>query len=354
MKAYNAKPVSLARGRIIKLDANENPYDLPVEIKRLIFEELKAVRFNRYPDPDAMKLRMAFCKEIGLPLSWNMAGNGSDELILYISLVFAKRKILYFSPTFAMYRIIGISSGARAVDIPLKSGFELPLERILRQNDADIIFISSPNNPTGNCFRKEDILEIVKRKNSLVVLDEAYVEFCRDSFLPYLERFKNLVILRTFSKAFGLAGLRIGFMLAHPGIIQEVNKVRLPYNLSLFSQVAGRIVLTDSRYLNSSLRQIISERERVFENLCNISGMYPYPSQANFILFHTISSSDKICSYLARKGILIRNLNGYGGLKNCLRVTIGTREENNLFLARLKESIVAISGMEIKYDQEKK
>ncbi len=334
---YNARPVSLSKGTyIIKMDANESPFDLPPGIKRSIFNDLKKIGFNRYPDPDALELRKDFSKKIGLPLSWTAAGNGSDELILYISLVFAKRKILYSSPTFAMYRIIGISSGAAAKDIPLEAGFKLPLERILREKGADIIFISTPNNPTGNCFREEDILEIIKRKNSLVVLDEAYVEFCSDSFLPYLKKFENLVILRTFSKAFGLAGLRIGFMLAHPAIIREVNKVRLPYNLSLFSQTAGRIVLKNSHYLNSSLREIISERERVFKNLCSIPGICPYPSQANFILFHTSASSDKIWSYLARKGVFIRNLNGYGGLKNCLRVTIGTREENDFFLKKMR------------------
>jgi len=236
-----------------------------------------------------------------------------------------------------MYRVIGISSGAEVVDIPLQTNFELPVEHILKQKDASIIFISSPNNPTGNSFRKEDILKIIKTTKALVVLDEAYAEFCKDSFLPLLMRYQNLVILRTFSKAFGLAGMRIGFMLSHPYIIQEVNKVRLPYNLSLFSQVAGRIALEKRRFLTRSIKTIISERERVFENLCRLNGIYPYPSHANFILFKTCTCSDKLYSYLTKNGVLVRNLNGYGGLKSCLRVTIGTRRENNLFLERLKK-----------------
>ncbi|MBL7170520.1 MAG: histidinol-phosphate transaminase [Candidatus Omnitrophica bacterium] len=319
-----------------KLDANESPYDLPAEIKRRVFNELKRLSFNRYPDPDALKLRTAFSKKVKLPLKWITAGNGSDELILYLTLTFAKRKVLFFSPTFAMYRVIGISCGAKAINIPLKTGFRLPLERILKQKDASIIFISSPNNPTGNCFSKDDILNIIKKTNAMVVLDEAYAEFCKDSFLPYLKRFKNLVILRTFSKAFGLAGMRVGFMISHPYIIREVNKVRLPYNLGLFSQVAGRVALEKSHFLTRSLRTIISERERVFENLCRLNGIYPYPSQANFILFKTCSCSDKLYSYLIKNGVLVRNLNGYGGLKNCLRVTIGTKMENDLFLERLR------------------
>lgn len=321
---------------MVKLDANESPYDLPLKIKQLIFKELQQANFNRYPDPGALNLREAFSKKIGLPAKWILAGNGSDELILYLALAFARGKVLFFSPTFAMYKVIGSSCGAKVLDIPLESNFALPMKQILKQKNAGIIFISSPNNPTGNCFRKEDVLNIVKNTNALIVLDEAYVEFCKDSFLLYLKKFKNLVILRTFSKAFGLAGMRIGFMLAQPRIIQEVNKVRLPYNVSLFSQISGRVVLEKSHFLNLSVKTIISERERVFKELSCIKGITPYPSQANFIFFKIRDSSDKLYAYLVKKGVFIRNLNGYSGLRNCLRVTIGTRKENNIFLERLR------------------
>lgn len=331
MKPYSAGPLSIWCR--VKLDANESPYDLPDRIKQLIFTELRHVQFNRYPDPDSIRLRRAFGKRTGLSLKWIIAGNGSDELILYLCLAFAKKKILFFSPTFVMYRHIGISCGVKPVDIPLKSNFELPVEQALKKKGIDIIFISIPNNPTGNCFKREDILEIIKKTQALVVLDEAYAEFHRDSFLPYLRQFENLVILRTFSKAFGLAGLRLGFALSHPYIIQEVNKVRLPYNISLFSQIAGRIVLENMHTLRHFIKSIVSERERVFKRLSCMEGVYPYPSHANFILFRTVFSSDKIYSYLVKKGVSIRNLN----FRDCLRVTIGTKKENDMFLKILGE-----------------
>ena len=321
----------------IKLDANESPYDLPLEIKRRIFKELTTTRFNRYPDAEARDLREAYARRFGLPIEWITAGNGSDELIMYIILAFARNKIIFSSPTFAMYRVIGISCGAKVVDIPLDNNFELQPKKIVSEKGASIIFISRPNNPTGNSFKKEEVINIIKKTKALVVVDEAYAEFCQDTLLPYLKRFKNLVILRTFSKAFGLAGIRVGFMLGQPYLSELVNKVRLPYNLSLFSQVAGRIVLGNSRLLDDSLRTIMAERDRLFEDLKTIDGFSPCRSQANFILFRTSFPSSRLSSYLARKGILIRNLNGYPGLKNCLRVTIGTKKENNLFLRSVRE-----------------
>ncbi len=336
LSAYEAKDIPCK----VKLDANESPYGFKDALK-----VVKSINTNRYPDPAAKELKKLVSMELRLRTENIMHGNGSDELIYYLITTFGG-PVLYPIPTFSMYGIISQALGEKRIAIPLDKEFDLELEKILKaikKQKPKLIFLSSPNNPTGNCFSSEKILRIIEtnsslvsRHSSLVILDEAYQPFASDKgFMPMLKDYKNLVIMRTLSKI-GLAGLRVGFLIADGEIINEVNKVRLPFNLNSLSQAVAVKVLKNKKALKSYIKAIISERGRLFSEMAKIKGIKPYPSEANFILFR-VKEPDKIYKRLLKKGVLVRNMNGV--VNNCLRVTVGTPEENRIFLNAMKEVI---------------
>jgi histidinol-phosphate aminotransferase len=329
LSAYEAKDIPCK----VKLDANESPYGFKDALK-----VVKSINTNRYPDPAAKELKKLVSMELRLRTENIMHGNGSDELIYYLVTTFGG-PVLYPIPTFSMYGIISQALGEKRIAIPLDKEFDLELEKILKaikEEKPKLIFLSSPNNPTGNCFSSDRILKIIEVSNGIVVVDEAYQPFASDKgFMPMLKDYKNLVIMRTLSKI-GLAGLRVGFLIADGEIINEVNKVRLPFNLNSLSQAVAVKVLKNKKALKSYTKSIISERGRLFSEIAKIKGIKPYPSEANFILFR-VKEPDKIYKRLLKKGILVRNMNGV--VNNCLRVTVGTPEENRIFLNAMKEVI---------------
>ncbi|MDP2755134.1 MAG: histidinol-phosphate transaminase [Nitrospirota bacterium] len=329
LSAYEAKDIPCK----VKLDANESPYGFKDALK-----VVKSINTNRYPDPAAKELKKLVSMELRLRTENIMHGNGSDELIYYLITTFGG-PVLYPVPTFSMYGIISQAFGEKRIAIPLDKEFDLELEKILKaikKQKPKLIFLSSPNNPTGNCFSSDRILKIIEASNGIVVVDEAYQPFASDKgFMPMLKDYKNLVIMRTLSKI-GLAGLRVGFLIADGEIINEVNKVRLPFNLNSLSQAVAVKVLKNKKALKSYIKSIISERGRLFSEMAKIEGIKPYPSEANFILFR-VKEPDKIYKRLLKKGVLVRNMNGV--VNNCLRVTVGTPEENRIFLNAMKEVI---------------
>lgn len=329
LSAYEAKDIPCK----VKLDANESPYGFKDALK-----VVKSINTNRYPDPAAKELKKLVSMELRLRTENIMHGNGSDELIYYLITTFGG-PVLYPVPTFSMYGIISQAFGEKRIAIPLDKEFDLELEKILKaikKQKPKLIFLSSPNNPTGNCFSSDRILKIIEVSNGIVVVDEAYQPFASDKgFMPMLKDYKNLVIMRTLSKI-GLAGLRVGFLIADGEIINEVNKVRLPFNLNSLSQAVAVKVLKNKKALKSYIKSIISERGRLFSEMAKIKGIKPYPSEANFILFR-VKEPDKIYKRLLKKGVLVRNMNGV--VNNCLRVTVGTPEENRIFLNAMKEVI---------------
>jgi len=337
LKAYEAKQIPCK----VKLDANESPYGLALKVLRHL-QSRKGQRLfgalNRYPDPQARSLKKLISRYSGVSQENILHGNGSDELIYYLITTFGG-PVLYPVPTFSMYGIISQAIGEKTIEIPLDEAFDLDLEKILqaiKRQKPKLIFLSSPNNPTGNCFSSERILRIIDFTSllSLVVVDEAYQPFSsRRAFLPLLTDYKHLVIMRSLSKI-GLAGLRVGFLLADKEIIGEVNKVRLPFNLNSLSQAIAIEVLKDRKTLQSHIRSIVSGRERLFNELTRIDGIEPYPSEANFILFR-VKDPDKIYRGLLKKGVLVRNMKGV--VDGCLRVTVGTPEENRIFLSALED-----------------
>ncbi len=335
LRAYQAEEIPCK----VKLDANESPYG---------FRALKSVKTNRYPDPEAKALRNLVAKQFKIKSENILHGNGSDELIYYLITTFGG-PVLYPVPTFSMYGIISQVLGEKKIEVPLDSKFDLDIEKILKavkRYKPKLIFLSSPNNPTGNSFSSEKILKIIETTSSLppsplslslVVIDEAYQPFSdRKSFLPMLKTCRNLIILRTLSKI-GLAGLRVGFMLADSKIIKEVNKVRLPFNLNSISQELAVEILKNRSLMRSYIKSIISERKKLFNEMKKTEGIEPYPSDANFILFR-VEESDRIYKGLLRKGVLVRNMKGI--IDGCLRVTVGTPGENAVFLKTIKELLL--------------
>jgi histidinol-phosphate aminotransferase len=323
LQAYQAAEIPCK----VKLDANESPYGLKV---------LKSVKTNKYPDPEAKTLRKLVAKELKVKFENILHGNGSDELIYYLITTFGG-PVIYPVPTFSMYGIISQALGEKKIEIPLDKQFDLDMDKFLgtiKKARPKLIFLSSPNNPTGNCFSSDRIMKIIKQSKCMVVVDEAYQPFSdKKSFLPFLNIYKNLVVLKTLSKI-GLAGLRVGFMIANIEIINEVNKVRLPFNLNSLSQKVAVDVLRNRQQMQSNISLIISERKRLFNEMKKMKGITPYPSDANFILFK-VRKADRIFKSLLKKGVLVRDMTGT--VNNCLRVTVGTPGENNAFLRALKE-----------------
>lgn len=329
LRPYEAKEIPCK----VKLDANESPYTINIAPDKKILR-----RLNRYPDPEAKELKKAISKNLKINTDNILPGNGSDELIYYLITTFGG-PVLYPVPTFSMYGIISQALGEKNIGIPLNKDFDLDIDKMLaaiKKYSPRLIFLSSPNNPTGNCFSAESILKIIEASKGIVIVDEAYQPFSSDrGFLPLLKDYKNLAILRTLSKI-GFASLRVGFLIADAGLINEVNKVRLPFNLNALSQAMALEAFKNKNIIESQIKNITSERERLFEELSSIKDITPYPSEANFILFKT-KNTDVVFQKLIKNGVLVRNLSS--AVKDSLRVTVGTPEENNFFIKALRKSI---------------
>jgi len=327
----------------IKLDANESPY--PPGLSAGVRSELTRVlkMLNRYPDPEARQLRGILSRALRVGIDNVLHGNGSDELIYYLITTFGG-PVMYPVPTFSMYGVIAQALGEERVEVPLDGEFDLDVDKMLMSIERyrpKLIFLSSPNNPTGNCLSSERILRIVEftlsgttHHASLVIIDEAYQPFSgKRGLVSLIKHYRNVVIMRTLSKV-GLAALRVGFMIAGRDIIREVNKVRLPFNLNSVSQAVAMAIMRNKEAIKSNIEMITSERKRLFTEMSRIEGIHPYPSDANFILFRA-RKADAIFNGLIKRGILIRNMKGT--INDCLRVTIGTPSENTTFLNALRE-----------------
>ncbi|MDP2166868.1 MAG: histidinol-phosphate transaminase [Thermodesulfovibrionales bacterium] len=327
LRAYEAKEMPCR----VKLDANESPFGFKVRQS-----VIKRISTNRYPDPEARALRGALAKQLEVKPPNILVGNGSDEIIYYLITTFGG-PVLFPVPTFSMYGIIGKALGESIIGLPLDGSFDLDLPLMLgalKTARPKLTFLSSPNNPTGNCFSSDRMLKVIESSSALVVVDEAYQPFSSDKgFLPMLKDYKNLLILRTLSKV-GLAGLRTGYLIGDEAIINEVNKVRLPFNLNSYSQAIAVSAIEDRKAMRSAIKAVVSERERLFEALEGIKAATPYPSEANFILFK-VKNSRRVYNKLLKQGVLLRDMSG--AVDGCLRVTVGTKAENNFFLKALKE-----------------
>jgi histidinol-phosphate aminotransferase len=333
-------------GKLIKLDAMENPYRWPDALVDEWLEILRCVELNRYPDPGAGALTAKLKQSMQVPEAMRVIlGNGSDELIQMLALAVADkdRVVLAPEPTFVMYRMIAAFAGMRYHAVPLADDFSLDVDAMLAamsQHQPAIVFLAYPNNPTGTLFSAAAVEAIIAAAPGLVVVDEAYAPFTDASFMARLGQAPNLLVLRTLSKM-GLAGLRLGLLAGPAAWLGEIDKVRLPYNINVLTQVSALFALEHKATLDAQTTQIRRDRARLFTALAAIDGIEPYPSEANFILFRTLPRQAAVVfSSLTAQGVLIKDLSGGAGrLQDCLRVTVGTPEENAAFLAALHNAL---------------
>ncbi|MFC2091385.1 histidinol-phosphate transaminase [Elusimicrobiota bacterium] len=335
LKAYRVE--SIAAGEI-KLDAQENPYDLDKRVRSLIDAQISRTSLNRYPDPRYRRLKKQVARYCGVSDDNILVGNGSDELImdLFMCCGGPGRTAVFPEPTFSMYRILSDLTDTRHTGIKMDSEFRLPWKKIV-QADPDIVFIAYPNNPTGNCFSRDKIIKIIEQTDALVVVDEAYYEFSGKTFVKYIKKYKNLVVLRTFSKAFSLAGIRCGYIAANNDFLKQLRKVQLPYNMSILNQKILQVVMEESPHVLKSTEKILESRSRMYSRLKKIPSLTLYPSDANFILMK-LKNIDAVLTRLKKNRIAVRKFSS-ADLQDHLRVTIGTEEENESFLSTLETAL---------------
>ena len=329
----------------IKINQNENPFDVPADLKEGLLEFARTRSWARYPDFVQHRFAQKLAEHTGWTSEGILVGNGSNELIQATLLVTMGpgAKILLPVPTFTLYKLTSTILGAEVTEVPLRRGdreFQFDTEAICQavsEQQPDVLIICSPNNPTGNRMPIKDIESLVQLSDGLVLVDEAYFHFSDATCLPLLSQYGNLIITRTFSKAFALAGLRVGYAMGSPELMAEVFKAKLPYNLNFFSQEVAIRLLDQWDVLAERVGTLKAQRKIVHEALNDIEGVTAYRSYANFVLFETPHAPGAVFSKLAERRILVRDVSKYPLLSQALRVTIGTAEENQRFLAALAE-----------------
>ena len=351
--AMNAYHVPYSAG-MVKLDAMENPYTLPAALREEIAKLAQQAAYNRYPDARATHLRARLREVMGVPDAADiLVGNGSDELIQTLMLATARpgALVLGVEPSFVMFRLIAEFCGMRFLGVPLDAGFELDAERTvdaIRAHRPALVILAYPNNPTGNLYDDEAMARVIAAAPGLVLVDEAYHAFAGRSCMRQLAGNSSLLVMRTLSKL-GLAGLRLGMLAGAPEWLEHLDKVRLPYNVNVLTQLIAERVLQHHEVLAKQAASIRAERTRVFEALVALPGVQPYPSDANFILFR-VPSAESIFIGLKARGVLVKNLHGsHAALDQCLRVTVGTPEENRQFLVALRAALGAAQARDSRH-----
>ena len=343
VRSIAAYPVPSAVG-FIKLDAMENPFTLPEGLQQQLAQRLARQPLNRYPlaDPRGFKERLA--KAMGVPPGLAlMLGNGSDELIHLLIQACARPQAVVLSPApgFVMYEMAARFDGCRYVGVPLKPDFSLDREAMLAalaEHRPAVTFIAFPNNPTGNLFDRAAIEAVLRAAPGIVVIDEAYLPFAQETWMPQLARWPNMLVLRTMSKL-GLAGIRLGYLAGHPDWIAEFDKVRPPYNVNVLTLAAADLMLENIAVLDEQAVAVRAERARLMAALRTLPAVTAFASAANFILFR-VRDADRVFAGVKQRGVLIKNVAGsHPLLAGCLRVTVGTTAENDSFIKALRAAL---------------
>jgi histidinol-phosphate aminotransferase len=340
----NLRAYSLAPDRArVKLNQNENPWGVPHAVRKETLRRLDQLAWSRYPDFVPERLHEQLADFAGWTADGIIAGNGSNELIqaLLMTSIEPGKQLLISEPTFALYRQIGTVLGGEVVSVPLSQDLTYDAPALIsevKSSAPDVTIICSPNNPTGCVLEPADLESLLKTSNGLVVVDEAYHEFSGQSVVPLLRRHENLVVLRTFSKAMGMAGLRVGYLLAAPALVIEIRKAVLPYNLNVVSQTAAEVALElyESEF-KPVIKKIIEARDSLYADLRQIDGLEPVPSRANFMLVRSELNPRFVFAELLRRDILVRDVSKYPMLSNYFRFSVGTTNENEQLLSALHE-----------------
>ena len=340
LRAYTLSPHRAS----VKLNQNENPWDAPARIKEEVLRRFAARKWSRYPDFVPASLNDRLAQFAGWKTDGVIAGNGSNELIqaLLMVTIASGKTVLICEPTFALYRQVTTVLGGEVITVPLTSELKYDDEALLKTVETrqpDVTIICSPNNPTG-CVMDEAVLKsLLNMSRGLVVIDEAYHEFAEQSVVPFLNDHENLIVLRTFSKAMAFAALRIGYLLAAPDLVREIRKAVLPYNLNAFSQIAAEVAVENyETELRPLVKQIISERDRVFQELSRINGVTPVASKGNFMVVKSAATDPaRIFTDLLKRDVLVRDVSSYPMLSEYFRFNVGTPEENERLLKGIRE-----------------
>ncbi len=323
---------------IHKLNANESPFTLTDNVRAKFLDWLQnRENLNIYPDTDSTELRAAISRFWGLDCENVVCGVGSDQIIDYITKAFLEfgDKIIIPNPTFSMYALTSIINRGKIIEAPLNEDYSVDVENTINiTNDqrAKLLFLCTPNNPTGNSLNEQSLKRVLEGVNCVVVVDEAYAEFSGGTIIPYINKYENLIVLRTFSKAYSLAGARVGYAVACEQMIEVINKVKAPYNLPVMSQMLAVLALEDSEEYKKRVDYLKAQRESLYIELKKINWLEVYPSDGNFIF---AKSSKLITNALEEKGILIRRFGKPMENAEVVRFTVGTKEQNSQLLMYL-------------------
>ncbi|MDZ7393281.1 MAG: histidinol-phosphate transaminase [candidate division KSB1 bacterium] len=327
--------------QIVKLNQNEFPADVPEPVKQEILARLAATAWQRYPDGQAKELTKAIAEYVEVPAEWVLVGNASNELIQAVVAATCESGdvMVTVSPGFAVYSRVATTLGVSVREVPLREDFSFDAEAMAEAAQGTrLVIFASPNNPTGTSMLPDEMERLVARVDCLVCVDEAYFEFHGESAVPLLRHHGNLVVLRTFSKGWRLAGLRLGYLVGPPGLVAEIGKARLPFSVGVFQQVAGQVVLAHRTLMQQATREVVNQREKLLTRLQQMRGLVVVPSRANFLLFrHEHVPATRLFGALRERGVLVRSFGG--ALSQWLRVTIGTAAENQQFVAALSASL---------------
>jgi len=347
VQAMHAYHVADAAG-LVKLDVMESPYRLPDGLALEIGQIVSELALNRYPVPSAERLRALIKDVMQVPDGCDvLLGNGSDECIQYITAAVAREGAVVMAPepSFAMFSIYSMFYRLRFAGQPLRADFTLDCEAFLAamaKEKPALVWLAYPNNPTGNAFPAGELERILRAAPGLVVIDEAYQPFAGSTFMPRLAEFPNLVVMRTVSKI-GMAGLRLGYVCGRPAWIENFNKTRSPFNINVLTEAVAIKLLQNKKVLDAQAAQVLAERERVRPELARLPGLTVYPSAANFLLVRVAGgkgAGTRVFERVKAQGVLVKDFSGgHPLLDNCLRLTIGTPEENRILVAALREAL---------------